>query len=77
MNQEFFNMVVSLAGFLGAWVLYVIWDAIRDLKAQNMTMLSELSEVKILVAGQYVPRDTFDKTVQHIHNKLDLKADKP
>jgi hypothetical protein len=77
MNQEFFNMVVSLAGFLGAWVLYVIWDAIRDLKVQNMTMLTELSEVKILVAGQYVPRDTFDKTVQNILNKLDLKADKP
>lgn len=76
MNQEFFNMVVSLAGFLGAWVLYVIWDAIRDLKNQNTVMLSELSEVKILVAGQYTPREAFERTITAIHNKLDMKVDK-
>lgn len=77
MNQEFFNMTVSLAGFLGAWVLYVIWDAIRDLKVQNMTLISELNEVKILVAGHYVPRDTFDKVIENILKRIDTKVDKP
>lgn len=77
MEQEFFNIVVSLAGFLGAWVLYFIWSSIQKLQEQSNLLLSELNQVKILVAGNYTPRETFDRTIHVIYQKIDTKADKP
>ena len=32
MDQAVFNWAVGLAGFLGGWVLKVVWDAVRDLR---------------------------------------------
>lgn len=77
MDQQFFNIVVSVAGFLGGWVLYVIWSSIQKLQEQSNTLLSELNQVKILVAGNYTPRETFDRTVHVIYQKIDTKVDKP
>jgi hypothetical protein len=31
-NQLMFNLIITISGALGGWMLKVIWDALTDLK---------------------------------------------
>lgn len=87
MDQAVFNWAVGIAGFLGGWVLKVIWEAIKDLKG-------EVREVDRHINETFVRRDDFkdaiadikcdmkegfekvDKTLGLIFKKLENKEDK-
>jgi len=64
MDQTLFNWVVGVCGFLGGWVLKVIWDAIKDLKKDIRQIERDLPEV-------YVRKDDFKEAVREI--KQDMK----
>ncbi len=64
MDQTLFNWVVGVCGFLGGWVLKVIWDAIKDLKTDIRQIERDLPEV-------YVRKDDFKEAVRDI--KQDMK----
>ncbi len=64
MDQTLFNWVVGVCGFLGGWVLKVIWDAIRELKSDIRQIERDLPEV-------YVRKDDFKEAVREI--KQDMK----
>jgi hypothetical protein len=87
LDQVVFNWVVAVAGFLGGWVLKVIWDAITDLKKDIRAMDTKMHE-------DFVRRDDFkDAMAEHkqdmqqgfreikdligvLFKKLDSKQDK-
>lgn len=87
MDQTMFNWAVGLAGFLGGWVLKVVWDAVRDLRKDIRQIERDLPEV-------YVRKDDFreavremketmregfnkmDNTMNVIFKKLDRKEDR-
>jgi len=84
MDQTFFNIAVTVSGFLGGWWLKVLWDAVKDLQSADKELAEKVSSIEILVAGQYVKRDDFDRVanaifakLDKIMDKLDTKADKP
>lgn len=64
-------------------ILKTVWDAISELGSDQKTITKDLSNIQILVAGQYVTRDEltiitkalFDK-LDKIYERLDTKADK-
>jgi hypothetical protein len=59
LDQVVFNWVVAVAGFLGGWVLKVIWDAITDLKKDIRAMDTKMHE-------DFVRRDDFkDAMAEH------------
>ena len=64
MDQTLFNWVVGVCGFLGGWVLKVIWDAITDSKKDIRQIERDLPEV-------YVRKDDFKEAVREI--KQDMK----
>jgi hypothetical protein len=64
MDQTLFNWVVGVCGFLGGWVLKVIWDAIKELKSDIRQIERDLPEV-------YVRKDDFKEAVRDI--KQDMK----
>jgi hypothetical protein len=64
MDQTLFNWVVGVCGFLGGWVLKVIWDAIKELKTDIRQIERDLPEV-------YVRKDDFKEAVREI--KQDMK----
>lgn len=77
MDQTVFQIVVGIAGFLGASILGVLWGGYRE--AQR-----EISDLKVLVAGKYVTTESFERTIaalfvklDRMESKLDGKADKP
>lgn len=65
MDQVIFNWAVAIAGFLGGWVLKVIWDAIKELK-------NDLRDIDRKMHDDFVRRDDFKDAIKEI--KDDMKA---
>lgn len=83
MDQTIFNITFGIASALGGWWMKAMWDALKDLKAADDKLTKEVSDLKVLVAGDYVRREMFDRLsdaifakLDRIENKLDSKADK-
>ena len=74
--QLLFNIAGGLAAFLGGWWMKVLHESIRDLQDGEKKLAEKVSSIEILVAGNYVKRDDFDKSVEAIFRKLDRIEDK-
>lgn len=83
MEQNVFNIVTAVGGALGGWWMKAMWEALKELRQADDKLAREVSDLKVLVAGQYVSREAFDKLseaifkkLDRIEEKLDKKADK-
>lgn len=81
--QTGFNIVLSLAAFLGGWVLNSLRDSIASLHKSDAELATKVQGMEVLVVGQYVKRDELEKLGQalfakldKIESKLDGKVDK-
>lgn len=81
--QDGFNIVLSLAAFLGGWVLNSIRDSVKALHTSDEQLTAKVQAIEVLVAGQYVKRDDMDRNLaalfaklDRIEIKIDGKADK-
>jgi hypothetical protein len=72
-TQSLFNVAVTLAGFLGGWVLNNIWQSIRTLDKDVRQM------PHIYVAKEDYKADIGEikSMLARIFDKLEAKADKP
>lgn len=82
-SQYLFNIAIALIGALGGWIMKIMWDALRDLQEADKTLTEKVATIEVLVAGQYVRKDDFDRVadalfrkLDRIQDKLDAKADK-
>ena len=82
-DQTVFNIALAISGFLGGWVLKVIWDAVKDLQTADKVLVEKVNTIEILIAGNYMSKQDFDKIaaaifakLDKIDDKLDRKADK-
>ena len=76
LDQQTFNIAIGIAGARGGWWMKAMWDALKDLQRQDQFLVSEISDLKVLVAGQYVKSEVFDKTITAMFAKLDRIEDK-
>ncbi len=76
MEQEIFNWAIAIAGCLGGWVLKTIWDSVKDLQTSDKQIIDRVAAIEILVAGQYVNRDEFNRVVDKMFEKLDGISEK-
>ena len=76
MDQTIFNIAATVAGFLGGWWLKVMWEAVKDLQAADKVLVEKVSSIEILVAGNYMSKQDFDKIAAAIFQKLDKIEDK-
>lgn len=81
--QTAFNIVLTIAAFLGGWVLNSFKDNIKNLETSGNSLADKVQRIEVLVAGQYVKRDDLDKLSSALFAKLDkmeaimmTKADK-
>ena len=70
-NQDIFNAAFALLGALGGWWLKVILNALTELQGFDRELSDKLSRVEVLVAGNYVRRDEFERSMQRLLDKLD------
>ena len=82
-TQTVINYLVLFAGATGGWVLKILWDSIHDLREADIALTEKVGTIEILVAGSYITRDEFSKTItamfmklDRIEDKVSLKADK-
>ena len=82
-TQTLINAVLTVAGFLGGWVLNNLKSSIDDLRKADGDLTEKVQSIELLVAGTYVKRDDMEKMsdaifakLDRIEFKLDQKADK-
>ena len=76
LDQQLFNIVIAAAGALGGWWMKAMWESMKELEKADKRLTSEVSDLKVLVAGQYVKQDAFDRTIAALFAKLDRMEDK-
>jgi len=69
--QDFYDWVLSgLCAVLG-FLLNAAWHATKDLQKEDQELAKRVGEIEVLVAGNYVTRQEFDRVVQRLFAKLD------
>jgi len=83
MSQEIFNIAIGIISTLGGWWLKVMWDSLKELQSADKDLTEKVSRIEILVAGNYVKREEFERALERlfvkldsIELKIDAKADK-
>lgn len=69
--QFFFNIVVVLLCVLGAFILRVVWDGLKQLRETDSNLVCKVCSIENLVAGPYVKREEFVRITEQMFNKLD------
>lgn len=72
MDQTVINWALTGFGGLIGFFLKIVWDAVKDLQAADRTLAEKVSNIEVLVAGNYVKKEEFDRIVTRIFEKLDL-----
>ena len=76
-------MVSGAFLLLGGWFLRIMWDTLLNLQFQDRELADKVARIEVLVAGEYVKKEDFDRVIErlfdkldHIELKIDSKADK-
>ena len=76
MDQQLFNALFAIAGAMGGWWMKTLWESMKDLQKADQHLAEDVSDLKVLVAGQYVRQESFDKLTTALFTKLDRIEDK-
>lgn len=81
--QDLFNAAMGGLLLLGGWFMRIMWDSLQNLQEQDRSLAEKVGKIEVLVAGEYVKKDDFDRIIErlfdkldHIELKIDSKADK-
>ena len=77
--QEFYNWALTGLSALFGFLLHAVWEATKDLQRADAELAKRVGEIEVLVAGNYVTRQEFDRVIDKLFNKLDaieMKLDK-
>ena len=74
--QTIINTAIALVGFLGGWILKVVWEGVKDLQSADKILAEKVNTIEILIAGTYISKQDFDKIAAAIFQKLDKIEDK-
>ena len=75
-SQTIINAAIALVGFLGGWILKVVWESVKDLQIADKILVDKVNTIEILIAGNYMSKIDFDKIAAAIFQKLDKIEDK-
>ncbi len=70
-SQDLINLALGAISFLGGWVVKNLQDSMKSLQDTDERLANKVQQIEVLVAGQYIKREDFDKTVAALFAKLD------
>lgn len=76
MEQDFLNWAFGIINLVLGGFIKAMWDSYKDLKKADSALADKVNSIEVLVAGQYVKRDDFDRVANAIFLKLDKISDK-
>ena len=71
MDQIIINWLLAGFGALIGFLLNAVWQAVKDLQTADKRLADKVSGIEVLVAGDYVKRADFDRTIDRLFQKLD------
>lgn len=81
--QAAFNITLGIISVLGGWVLRIIWQGQEDQREAHRKLSETVTNIQVLVAGEYMKRDEMRpmldavfKKLDKIYDKLETKVDK-
>lgn len=81
--QVLFNVAMGFIMALFGWFLRISWESLTRLQQADQNLADKVARIEVLVAGEYVKKDEFDRAIErlfdkldHIEMKIDSKADK-
>lgn len=74
MDQTIINWILAGFGTVLGFLLKTLWEAMKDLQKADAELIKDVSEIKILVAGNYITRSEFQKSIDAVFSKLDAIA---
>lgn len=83
LDQTIINWILGLFGMILGFMLKTVWQSVKDLQTSDKQLVDKINAIEVLVAGQYVKQDEFNrlsdaifKKLDRIEEKLDKKEDK-
>ena len=76
MDQTIINWLLGGFGALIGFLLNAVWQAVKDLQAADKALATKVSEIEVLVAGDYIKKDDFQASIDALFKKLDKIEDK-
>lgn len=76
MSQTIINAIIGGVAAAVAFILRVIWEGLRELQKADVDLTAKISEIQLLVAGNYVKKDELDGVIKALFTKLDKIEDK-
>jgi hypothetical protein len=74
--QVAFNIALGLISFLGGWIIRIIWQGQEDQRKAHKELHDDVTQMKVLVAGEYMRRDEMRAMLDAVFAKLDRIYDK-
>lgn len=71
MDQVIINWLLAGFGALIGFLLNSVWQSVKDLQTADKRLADKVSGIEVLVAGDYVKRADFDRTIDRLFQKLD------
>lgn len=76
MDQTIINWILTGLGTLLGFLLNAVWQAVKDLQSADKQLADKVATIEILVAGEYVRKEDFERTIQRLFEKLDHMEEK-
>lgn len=76
MDQTIINWLLGGFGVLIGFLLNAVWQAVKELQESDKMLAEKVSSIEVLVAGDYIKRDDFNRTIEALFHKLDKIEDK-
>lgn len=81
--QDLFNVAMGFIMTLFGYGLRVSWESLTSLQKADKELSDKVARIEVLVAGEYVKKEDFERVIErlfdkldHIEIKIDNKADK-
>ena len=70
-TQDIINAAIGIVGAGAGWWMKTMWESLRELQRADTSLVEKVSAIEVLVAGQYIRRDEFEKMATALFSKLD------
>jgi len=62
LDQTLINYIMAGFGAAISFILKVIWEGLRELQKCDLDITSRISQMQLLVAGEYVKREDLERS---------------
>ena len=76
MDQMLINALIGFLVAVVSFVLRRIFEVLNSLQKRDMELVEKVNHIEVVLAGQYVSRQSFDSSMALVFEKLDKISEK-